>query len=43
MLMAFFYVCKIVEIHHQKNSITLLNFYCKFSKKIDKVYNDIRN
>jgi len=44
MLMALFYVHKIVKIHHRKkHSFTPLIFILKFSKKLDKVYNDFKD
>jgi len=41
--MAFFYVCKIVEIHHQKKKVTSLIFILMFSKYLDKVYSDFKD
>jgi hypothetical protein len=43
MLVAFFYVCKIVEIHHQKKEVTSLIFILMFSKYLDKVYSDFKD
>jgi len=40
MLMAFFYMCKMMEIHDKKNYI--INIYFKCSKKLDKIYNDFK-
>jgi hypothetical protein len=38
-----FYVYKMVEIHHKKNSVTSLIIILKVFKNMDKVYNDFKN
>jgi len=44
MLMAPFYVCKIVEIHHQKEYlITSWIFILMFPKTLDRVYSDFKD
>jgi hypothetical protein len=44
MSIAPFYVCKTMEIHHQKkHSTTSLIFISIFSKKLDKVYGDFKD
>jgi len=43
MLMAFFYVCKMVEIHHKKKLRYIINIYLKISTKLDMVYNDLKD
>jgi hypothetical protein len=41
--MALLMFVKMVEIHHTKNLVTSLMFILKFSKKMDKVYNDFKD
>jgi hypothetical protein len=38
-----FYVCKMVEIHHKKKLNDIINIYFKVSKKLNKVYNDLKD
>jgi len=43
MLMTFLNVCKIVEYHQAKYSITSLIFILMFSKELHKVYSDFKD
>jgi hypothetical protein len=43
MLMATFYVHKMVDIHHKKHLVTSLIFILKISKLLDKVYNNLKD
>jgi hypothetical protein len=36
-------VCKMVEIHHNGFFNYIINIYLKFSKKLDKVYSDLKD
>jgi hypothetical protein len=42
MLMALFYVHKMVDIHNKKHLVATLIFILKFSKLLDKVYNNLK-
>jgi len=39
----FSYVFKMMEIHHKKEFSSIINIYFKDSKKLDKVYNDLKD
>ncbi len=43
MLISPFYVCEIVEIHHQKKFNYMINIYFNIFKKKDKVHNDFKD
>ncbi len=38
-----FYLCKMVEIHHKKKLNYITNIYFKFKKKLNRVYNDLKD
>jgi hypothetical protein len=37
------YVCKMVKFHHNSFLNYIINIYFKISKKLDKVYNDLKD